>query len=74
MEFFGTIKVNGKTLGRILTNRSLTDQEILWCLGYDINDQEDCKKGYEEGIEGFGYEDGEYFFDPESEITVEYDD
>lgn len=71
MEFYRTIKVNGKTIGRILTNRRLTAQEILWSLGYDINDQEDCKKGYEEGIEGFGYEDGEYFFNTKAEITVE---
>ena len=47
------IKVNGIEIANILTNRSLTIEEAMYCAGYDINDPNDCMEGYEKGIEGF---------------------
>ncbi|MBP5380059.1 MAG: hypothetical protein J6Y64_11045 [Ruminococcus sp.] len=67
-----TIKVNGTEIGTITTNRSLTIEEAMYSLGYDINDPEDCQKGYEADIEGFYLDDsGMYFFDYES-AELEY--
>lgn len=58
------IKVNGVVIGEVTTNRSLTIAEAMYALGYDINDQEDLKEGYENGIEGFYIDDNlEYAFD-----------
>ena len=66
-----TIKVNGIEIGTITTNRSLTIEEAMYSLGYDINDPEDCQKGYEEDIEGFYLDDtGMYFFDSEATELV----
>ena len=66
-EYTMTIKVNGIEIGTVTTNRSLTIEEAMWSLGYDIRDQEDCKKGYDNGIEGFFLDDdGNYCFDIEA--------
>lgn len=62
-----TIKINGKIIGEVVTNRSLTLEEAMWSLGYDITDQKDCKAAYEAGIEGFCMDEcGNYFFDVEA--------
>lgn len=37
-----TIKVNGIEIGTITTNRSLTIEEAMKSLGYDISNQDDC--------------------------------
>lgn len=67
-----TIKVNGIEIAHILTNRRLTIGEAMYCAGYDINDQDDCCKGYEEGVEGFYIDDdGTYSFDVEA-ACMEY--
>lgn len=61
------VLVNGKVIGEVTTNRSLTIKEAMYCLGYDINDQDDCKRGYYEEVEGFYLDDcGYYSFDVES--------
>lgn len=61
------VLINGKVIGEIITNRSLTIEEATYCLGYDINDQDDCKRGYYEEVEGFYLDDcGCYSFDVES--------
>lgn len=66
-----TIKVNGIEIANILTNRSMTIEEAMYCAGYDISEQEDCRKGYEEGIEGFYIDDdGNYSFDVEAAEMV----
>ena len=62
-----TIKVNGTEIANILTNGSMTIEEAMYCAGYDIGEQEDCRKGYEEGVEGFYLDDcGYYAFDTEA--------
>lgn len=67
-----TIKVNGIEIGTITANRSLTIEEAMYSLGYDINDPKDCQKGYESDIEGFYLDDsGMYFFDYEA-AELEY--
>ena len=67
-----TIKVNGIEIGTITTNRSLTIEEAMYSLGYDISDQDDCRKGYENEIEGFYLDDcGNYCFDYEA-AEMEY--
>lgn len=67
-----TIKINGKAVGHIISNRTLTTSEIMWSLGYDITDEQDCKAGYERGIEGFCLDDdGKYYFDPETDVRME---
>lgn len=61
------IKVNGIKIGTITTNRSLTIEEAMYALGYDITDEADCKSGYDNGIEGFYLDDdGNYCFDREA--------
>lgn len=63
--------VNGKVIGSVLTNRSLTLEEAMWALGYDINNAEDCREGYEKGVDGFYIDDnGEYCFDVEAANIV----
>jgi len=67
-----TIKVNGIEIGTITTNRSLTIEEAMYSLGYDINDQDDCRKAYENEVEGFYLDDcGNYCFDYEA-AEMEY--
>ena len=59
--------VNGKVIGEVTTNRSLTISEAMYALGYDINDSEDCEKGYKNDVEGFYLDDcGNYCFDDEN--------
>ena len=61
------IKVNGTVIGEVASNRRLTVAEAMYAIGYDINDQSDCKNGYEDGIEGFYIDDNdEYEFDAEA--------
>lgn len=66
------IKVNGIEIGAVSTNRSLTISEAMYSIGYDITNEEDCKKGYENNVEGF-YIDGcgNYAFD-EDAAEMEY--
>jgi len=40
----------GKEIGEIMANHTVTDKEIVWMLGYDIDDKEDLKKAYEDGF------------------------
>lgn len=65
------VKVNGTVIGEVMTNRSLTIEEAMYAIGYDLNDAEDLERGYNEDIEGFCYEDGIYFFDVEN-VEMEY--
>lgn len=66
-EYTMNIKVNGIKIGTITTNRSLTIEEAMYALGYDITDEADCKSGYDNGIEGFYLDDdGNYCFDREA--------
>lgn len=70
MEKMVKVNVNGITIGEVRTNRSLTIEEAMWSLGYDINDQDDCRKGYENEVEGFYLDDcGNYCFDYEAAET-----
>jgi len=62
-----TIKVKGIEIANIITNRSLTIEEAMYCAGWDINDTDDCRKGYEDGVEGFYLDDdGCYCFDTDA--------
>ena len=66
------VKVNNIVIGDIITNRSLTIEEAMYSLGYDITDKNDLEKGYSAGVEGFYLDDdGVYCFDREA-ATTEY--
>lgn len=72
MEKMVKVNVNGITIGEVRTNRSLTIEEAMYVLGYDINDQDDCRKAYENEVEGFYLDDcGNYCFDYEA-AEMEY--
>lgn len=63
------ILVNGKVIGEVVTNRSMTIEEAMYYHGYDLNDQDDLRKGYEEDIEGFYVDDcGNYAFDIDAAV------
>lgn len=64
MEHLVKITVNGDLLGTVRTNRSLTAEEALWALGYDLNDDADMERGYNNDVPGFYLDDcGNYQFD-----------
>lgn len=66
------VVVNGTVIGNVLTNRSLTIEEAMYAIGYDINDTADLERGYENEVEGFYVNDnGEYDFDIEN-AEMEY--
>ena len=66
-----TIKVNGVEIGRVITNRSLTIQEAMYAIGYDITDPADCERGYANDVEGFYLDDCLMFcFDTEAAEMV----
>lgn len=55
---------NGKEVGEVLTNRSMTIVEALWSIGYDINDEDDLEKAYNDGFPAAYKDDnGEYAID-----------
>jgi len=63
---------NGKVIGEVTTNRSLTVAEALYALGYDMNDVTDCEKAYNDGFEPAYVDDnGQHCIDFES-IELEY--
>ncbi len=65
------IIVNGVCIANITTNRSMATAEAMLAFGYDITSDEDCKAGYERGIEGFYLDDfGNYLFDEEAAELV----
>lgn len=47
---------SGKQIAEITTNHSVTVKEALYCHGYDIDDQDDCDRAYEND-EPFAYRD-----------------
>ena len=65
MEKIINVLSNGTKIGEVRTNRSLTAEESLWSLGYDVNSQEDCKKAYSQGW-GCLDDEGNYFIDTEN--------
>lgn len=70
MEYNVTVKVDGETVGTVLTNHGMTLEELMWSIGYDINSQEDCKRGYDNNVPGFYLDDmGYYAFDVENAKT-----
>lgn len=61
------VKYNGETIGYIITNRSMTVEEALYCLGYDVSNQDDCRKAYENDFPGAYLGDcGFYYIDTEN--------
>ena len=65
MEKIINVLSNGTKIGEVRTNRSLTAEESLWSLGYDVNSLEDCQKAYEKGW-GCLDDEGNYFIDTEN--------
>ena len=41
----------GEEIGSIIENHSMTVEEALYCLGIDVDDQDDCQRAYESGAE-----------------------
>ena len=61
------VMFNEKVIGEITTNRSLTIEEAIYALGYDVNDIDDCEKAYNEGFEPAYLDDcGNYCIDVEN--------
>lgn len=56
-----------EVLGTIRTNRSITVEEALWCLGYDVNSEEDRKAAYDNCfLPAYIDDDGNYSIDTEN--------
>lgn len=67
MEKYVKITVDGETVCKVYTNHSMTVEEALLCAGYDISEQNDCRRGYENCVPGFYLDDcGNYCFDIEA--------
>lgn len=58
-------------VAEIITNHSMTIYEALCCAGYDVNDQDDMKRAYDDGVPGAYYDDGYYHIDTDG-MTMEY--
>lgn len=72
MEHLVKITVYGDMLGTVRTNRRLTVAEALWALGYDLNDDSDMERGYNNDVPGFYLDDcGNYQFDIDA-VKMEY--
>lgn len=56
-----TLYYNGTEIGHVTTNRSLTIEEALYSIGYDIKNEEDLKKAYEDKFPA-AYIDDEGFY------------
>lgn len=56
-----TLFYGEEVVARIVTNHSMTIEEALYCHGYDVNDQEDMKKAYNDGVPGAYYDDCGYY-------------
>lgn len=55
------VKYYGEKIGTIITNRSMTAEEALYILGYDVNDASDCEKAYRDGFEPAYLDDMGYY-------------
>lgn len=67
-----TLLYNGVEIGNVITNRSLTVEEALYALGYDVKDDDDLKKAYEDNFPA-AYQDDNGFFQIDIEgISMEY--
>lgn len=44
------ILFNGKEIASVITNRSITIEEALFVIGYDVHSPEDCEKAYSDGF------------------------
>lgn len=63
---------NGNEIGRVIANRSLTIEEAIYAIGYDVNDPEDCEKAYRDGFEPAYLDDcGNYQIDTDN-CEMEY--
>ena len=61
-----------EVIGTIRTNRSITVEEVLWCLGYDVNSEEDCKAAYYNYfLPAYKDDNGNYSIDTEN-ISLQY--
>lgn len=61
------IRVNGIIIAEVITNKSMTIEEAMHAAGWDINDEDDCRKGYKNNVEGFDLDfSGHYYFDTEA--------
>ena len=55
---------NGTEIGNIITNHSLTIEEALYVYGYDVDDQKDMEKAYNDGfIAAYLDDNGDYQID-----------
>lgn len=65
------VMFDGKEIGTVASNHSMTIEKALYCMGIDINSQEDCEKAYIDGAD-YAYLDdfGNYAIDVEN-ITLE---
>lgn len=67
-----TLYFNGNEIGTVITNHSMTIEEAIYALGYDVNSPEDCEKAYNDGFEPAYIDDnGEYCIDTEN-CAMEY--
>ena len=61
-----TVKVNGIEIGNVVCG-TISIEQAMYALGYDVKDVDDCKRGYDDGLDCFYLDDdGNYCFDGES--------
>lgn len=66
------ILFNGKEIAPVITNRSMTIEEALFVIGYDVNNPEDCEKAYSDGFPAAYLDDcGNYGIDVDA-LALEY--
>ena len=66
------VLVNGNVVREVITNRSLTVEEALYAIGYDVNDPEDLEKAYNDDFPAAYLDDcGNYQIDTDL-IELDY--
>lgn len=67
-----TLFYGEEVVAEIITNHSMTIEEALYCHGYDVNDQVDMEKAYNDGVPGSYLDDSGYYHIDTDGMTMEY--
>lgn len=61
-----------EVVAEVVTNHSMTIEEALYCYGYDINDQTDMERAYNDGVPGAYYDDCDGYHIDTDGMIMEY--
>ena len=67
------VEVDGEIIAEVAADRTMSLYEVMYCAGYDINSDDDCKEAYDRGVKGFRYDkmaDFYYFLDRVADFYV----